>query len=104
MTEAKDLSTLRCFNHSQREAAARCPGCKRHFCRECVTEHDGKVYCSQCLRQRTAGEAGRKRRPWLLPCAAAAMGTAAAWFIFYCLGWLLTRIPTSFHEGSLWSQ
>ncbi|MBT8374528.1 MAG: rhomboid family protein, partial [Deltaproteobacteria bacterium] len=34
----KDLALQRCNNHGQREAVARCPKCRRYFCRECITE------------------------------------------------------------------
>ena len=43
------LSKKKCFNHSGREAAARCLECKNFFCPECITEHDGRLTCSNCL-------------------------------------------------------
>lgn len=45
------IHASRCVLHTQREAAARCPECKRFFCRECITEHDGRVLCSGCLAE-----------------------------------------------------
>ena len=44
-----NLSQQRCFNHTSREAVARCPECGRFFCRECITEHDDRVLCAVCL-------------------------------------------------------
>lgn len=45
------LRRNRCQFHPEREAGARCPGCERHFCRECVTEQEGVVYCWPCLER-----------------------------------------------------
>jgi hypothetical protein len=37
--------------HPLREAAAKCPHCGGTFCRECVTDEDGKLACPPCLRR-----------------------------------------------------
>src|SRR5258708_26363061 len=50
----------RCFYHEFREAASRCPICSRYFCRECVTEHDNRVLCVECLKAIVAGRAVRR--------------------------------------------
>ena len=81
-----------CFNHASREAAARCPGCRRFFCRECVTEHDGRVTCGSCLRK-AAPVAGKRRRRFTP--VLAIMGLLTAWFFFYGLGELLVLIPSA---------
>ena len=39
----------RCWNHEAREAACRCPACGRSYCRECVSEHEGRLLCAACL-------------------------------------------------------
>ncbi len=93
----------RCFNHDAREAAARCPSCKRTFCRECVTEHDNRVLCTLCLKQVTAGSGTRTR-------ALAGVGRVfqygfgllTAWFFFFLVGELLLRASDSFHDSSIW--
>ena len=33
----------RCLHHPAREAVALCPECRRFYCRECVTEHAGRM-------------------------------------------------------------
>ena len=98
-----ELARQRCFHHPGREAAARCPSCGRYFCRECVTEHDDRVLCAQCL-----AKAGRKgllrgrrlgglaRTLWL------GIGVWLTWIFFYYLGRILLEIPSEFHEGGLW--
>jgi len=44
------LRHARCLFHPMREAAARCPHCGGTFCRECVTDEEGKLACPPCLR------------------------------------------------------
>ena len=59
--------------------------------------------CSNCLKKlaRTA----RARRPilahlWrLTQCAA---GIVIAWFFFFLIGQSLVKIPSTYHEASLW--
>lgn len=93
----------RCLNHAGREAAARCPACGQFFCRECVTEHDGVVICSVCLRKQSAGATERH-----LPVAALARALAVAagfmlgWLAFHTVGQLLVSLPADFHEGTVW--
>ena len=99
-----DLTRKRCFNHSSREAAARCLTCGRFFCRECVTEHAGRVNCALCLGELNGEPTGRsgglrRLRRW----AACGAGVVVAWTIFYLLGKALLTIPTSFHEGTMWN-
>lgn len=48
---AKSLRHARCLFHPLREAAARCPHCGGTFCRECVTDEEGKLACPPCLRR-----------------------------------------------------
>lgn len=45
-----------CFNHPERPAAARCPLCGVAFCRECVSEHNGRFLCASCLQQPRTGQ------------------------------------------------
>jgi hypothetical protein len=48
---AMGLRHARCLFHPLREAAARCPHCGGTFCRECVTDEEGKLACPHCLRR-----------------------------------------------------
>jgi hypothetical protein len=48
---AAGLRHARCLFHPLREAAARCPHCGGTFCRECVTDEEGKLACPPCLRR-----------------------------------------------------
>lgn len=93
----------RCFNHSLREAAARCPECGRFFCRECVTEHDDRVICASCLRK-LARPPFARRSGFLAVFRAAQVlaGLCLVWLVFYFLGQTLVSMPDSFHEGTLW--
>jgi hypothetical protein len=100
-----DIFLQRCKRHAQREAAARCPECKCFFCRECVTEHDDKVICSDCLLKLTGKSEKRSLRlRWALRGAGAFVGLFILWLSFYYLGQLLLSIPADFHEGTLWTE
>jgi hypothetical protein len=95
----------RCFHHEFREAASRCPICLRYFCRECVTEHDDRVLCADCLKKLIASETVRTntfRRllRGLLPVA----GLLMAWLFFYALGRTLLLIPSAVHDGTIWGE
>lgn len=100
------IAQQRCFIHTAREAVARCPECRNAFCRECVTEHQGRVVCAACLRR--LGAASSQRRRGLRRIAAAgivpACGLALAWACFYAIGRLLALIPASLHDGTIWSK
>lgn len=100
-----DISLQRCRRHAFREAVARCPICRGYFCRECVTEHDDKVICSDCLRQLSGKTLSKpKRLQWIGRGISAAAGFFVLWLSFYYLGQLLLSIPSDFHEGTLWAQ
>jgi hypothetical protein len=47
------MANLRCFNHANREASARCPECRKYFCKECTTEHQLRILCASCLKRLT---------------------------------------------------
>ena len=94
-----------CTNHSQRMAAARCPECGRFFCKECITEHRGRVLCTACLEKTISPVSGRRSRLFgLLRMLQWSLGVWLLWVFFYYFARLLLRIPASFHEGTLWQQ
>jgi sulfite exporter TauE/SafE len=96
---------LRCFYHEFREAACRCPICRRYFCRECVTEHDDRVLCVECLKTIVGGRSARLggvrrvRRAML-----AVAGVLMAWLFFYAIGRTLLLIPSAVHDGTVWES
>ncbi len=96
------LSKVRCFQHVSREAAARCPECERFFCRECVTEHDGRMVCRPCLSvladSDDTHESGLFHQ--LVGWLCALLGFAFVVSLFYLLGRLLLSIPSEFHQGN----
>ncbi len=101
----EELAHKRCFNHASREAAAQCRTCERFFCRECVTEHEGRVVCAQCLGKLTGGVSDRRQGVLgLFRWAGCILGVLCVWVFFYYLGKLLLRLPTSFHEGAMWAD
>jgi hypothetical protein len=77
----------RCWNHEAREAACRCPACGRSYCRECVSEHEGRLLCAACLSRVTAGReqsSGRWRK--LAPAAMIAAAILLAWLTYWAAG------------------
>lgn len=99
------LTTQRCANHPHREAAARCPECGRFFCRECVVEHESRVLCASCLAAvlQPPRKGGLRVLGFLGRAARVVAGFLVLWFFFYYLGRILLAIPTSFHEGTVWT-
>ena len=100
----RELHHQRCRNHQYREAVARCPECGRFFCRECITEHEDRVLCSECLGRLidVSAPLGRSYLSGLLTIFNFVVGTGILWMIFYYLGQALLSLPSSFHEGTLW--
>lgn len=99
----RSLTHQRCFNHSVREAAARCPECGQFYCRECITEHDDRVICASCLKKlakvpftQRSGFVSVVRSVQLL------FGFAVVLLFFYLLGQSLLSVPSSFHDGTVW--
>ncbi len=95
------MSTLldqRCFNHALREAAVQCPSCKRFFCRECVTEHAGRMICVNCVSALSHSDEKKARSARIRWTAMAGVGIVIAWIVFYYLGQTLARIPSEFHS------
>lgn len=97
------MISAQCFHHSDRESVARCPACRRSYCRECITEHEGRVLCARCLQQQLApAETPMRSLAWLVRPLAIAWGLLATWMVFYTLGWILLRTPSDVHEGTRW--
>lgn len=98
------LASQRCFHHPLREAVARCPECGQFYCRECITEHEDRVICATCLRG--LSESREKRRTGLAGVLIAgrfAVAFLVAWLFFYFIAQMLVSIPSTFHEGTIWS-
>ena len=97
------LSLQRCFNHSAREAAARCPECSHFYCRECITEHDDRVICAACLKKQVKPPFSQRRGfVGLVRTIQLAAGFMTVWLFFYWFGQALLKFDTSFHEGTVW--
>ena len=92
------LAHQRCSAHIDREAAVRCPECLQFYCRECVTEHAGRMVCTRCIA-RIGGESLAARSSILKWSALSFSGFLFAWLFFYYLGMILARIPDSFVGG-----
>ena len=97
------LARQRCLVHLDREAVARCISCLQYFCRECVGEHEGKMICAGCLRKQEAKKKTVAPRRALISSTLLFVASFFfLWWCFYGMGNLLLRIPSSFHDGSVW--
>ncbi len=96
------VTRQKCFNHTSREAAAKCLECGRHFCRECVTEHDERVICASCLAKLSAGKGKLVARMLnIVTVFQFITGFVVIWFAIFYLGQTLLKIPSEFHEGKI---
>ena len=96
-----ELTLQRCLIHADREAIARCPACANYFCRECITEHEGKFLCSNCLQRRFAPiESAHRGAGWFMASIGMIIGLTIAWFFFYLIGRILILIPPNLHDLS----
>jgi hypothetical protein len=86
------VSGQRCSNHAARTAACRCPACHFFYCRECVTEHDGRMLCAACVRKQSLkGTSNRAGSPfWTASLLTAAF--VATWFLLAAAEGLLGQI------------
>ena len=108
------ISQEKCVLHQDREAVARCPECQRYFCRECITEHEGRVICSQCLEKilnkNLSSEDGpswframaQRTKSGLLIGLQVFVALIIIWGSFHYIGQILIDIPSDFHEGTFW--
>ena len=104
VTYARDMG-IKVLGIVENMSEYRCPSCGEFFCRECVSEHDGKLLCASCLaRSSTTSARKRERRAVLRRVGAAAAGGLALWIAFYGLGSLLAKIPADFHDGTIWKK
>jgi len=98
-----DLSRQRCRNHAQREAVALCPACSGFYCRECVSEHEGRVICASCLAGLAVSDRDRSGVGRILGLSVpTAVAFLVAWMCFYALGQALLGLPDAFHSGEMW--
>ncbi|MBF0225239.1 MAG: rhomboid family protein [Desulfobacterales bacterium] len=99
------ISNLRCFNHNDREAVAKCLECMNFFCRECVTEHDDRLLCALCIEKLTKSKEHIKYKFPNLKCLFKfLLGMGIIWIFFFYLGRLILNLPEAFHEGSIWKN
>jgi hypothetical protein len=95
-----NIALERCTNHVSREAVARCPECGRFFCRECISEHEGRVICAFCLKRLSTETVRRYRLTGVVRAAQVLMGMLLLWSSFYLLGKALLSIPSPFHAAA----
>lgn len=102
---AATLQRALCLNHPRREAAARCTSCGQPYCRECVTEFEGRMVCSTCHRAKSQVKE-KPARDWFAVTTALQflVGLGLLWSLAWLLGRVLLSIPSEFHEGTTWER
>ncbi len=97
------LLQQRCHNHPDREAALRCPECHYFYCRECATEHDGRMLCATCLRKMALLTDEKKKLSFNLAALVLSfVSLLSLWILFFLCAKILLAVPSQFHEGTFW--
>jgi len=98
---SKAVYSKRCSNHPSREAVARCPICQKFYCRECITEHDGKMLCKYCLESKIESQKNDKKSSLFLKQVIIVIlfisSFALSWFLFAMLGKIIMLFPQKYH-------
>ncbi len=100
------LRARRCVRHATREAVGRCSACGGFFCRECISEHGGRLVCASCLAKAAvkAAEKAGGAMAALWRGAVVCAGLLLLWVLFQTLGGLLLDIPADVHDGTIWRR
>jgi hypothetical protein len=99
---ASAFAQRRCRNHPGRAAICRCPSCSFDYCRECTTEHEGRLLCSSCLARLVVTRKSPHRRLQSLRCAVlGTLGLLAAWAFFFGAAQAVTALAGP-KEVHLW--
>jgi len=98
------LADQKCFNHGEREAVGRCPECRNFYCRECITEHEGRIVCASCLGELASKKRKSSLRFTLTRPALVVVSCLFLWSIFFLFGRALLLLPDEFHEGTVWQD
>jgi hypothetical protein len=86
---------------------ARCPECRRFYCRECVTEHDDRLLCASCLKKAAIAEDAAKPSAalgYIRSAIGVAFGFGAAWIFFVIVLFTLAALPTNWDFSEAWKD
>jgi hypothetical protein len=75
------VSGQRCSNHAGRTAACRCPACQSFYCRECITEHDGRMLCASCVQKQSLKDTSKRAGNPFWTAGLLAAAFIATWFL-----------------------
>ncbi|MCP4152004.1 MAG: DUF4190 domain-containing protein [bacterium] len=86
---------MKCKNHAEVDAVARCSGCQETFCENCLVELDGKKYCGDCkimaVREAPVVEDHSRQ----VPCDEASTSLKYALIGLLCFGFILGPMAIS---------
>ncbi len=81
---------MKCKNHPEKDAVARCTGCQEAFCENCLVELRGLKYCGDCkvmaVRESPEFEVPETDK---IPCKEASNALLFAIIGIFCLGIIL---------------
>jgi len=99
------IYSKRCVNHSSRESVAICPVCSKTYCRECITEHKGKMLCRNCLEEQIQkNNKAKKNRTKIKATIMIVLFVTAffsSWFFFALTGYFLASMPQKYHLSKI---
>ena len=101
MSQVAQVLRQSCTHHPERESVARCPACGHTYCRECITDHEGRVICARCLEglRETVTSSRNSVAHFIKGALGFSIGGLLALTFYYALGSMLLKVPEKFHEG-----
>lgn len=86
---------MKCKNHPDLEAVARCVGCNEAFCQNCLVEVGGNMYCGACKIMAVQGTPSFVDESVMVPCEEAKEALKYSLIGIFCFGFILEPIAIS---------
>lgn len=83
---------MKCKNHPDADAGARCPGCQEAFCGDCLVQVGGQRYCGACKVMALQGRPHALGEEGLTMCATASEGLTFSVVGFLFLGFIFAPL------------
>lgn len=86
---------MKCKNHPDVDALARCTGCQEAFCENCLVELSGKKYCGECKIMAVREKPVIENEAAQVPCKEASEALKYAVIGIFCFGVFLGPLAIS---------
>lgn len=80
---------MKCKNHIEIDAIARCIGCQETFCENCLVEVEGKNYCADCKMMAVHEKPVFEDIRYTMSCAEASKALKFAIVGIFCIGFIV---------------